>query len=575
MIEKQVAIYARVSSDAQAEGGTIESQVASLRRRIDEDQLRLRKDMVFTDAGYSGSTLLRPGLERLRDAAAGGMLDRLYVHSPDRLARKYAYQVLLLDEFTRTGTQVIFLNRQIGQSPEDELLIQVQGMIAEYERAKILERSRRGKRHAAQRGSVSVLSVAPYGYRYVAKQQGGGAARIEITMDEARVVRQIFSWVGQERMTLTAVCRRLQQAGEPTRTGKNRWNTSTVLGMLRNPAYRGAAAYGKRRNGAAPTRLRPPRGCPAQPRRSRSQCACSPDEWILIPVPAIVEEDLFLAVQEQLVENQKRARQRAAGARNLLQGLVTCKECGYALYAKISKHGREPGRQYGYYRCSGSDRARLGGQAICGNSPVRSDLLEAAVWSEVRQLMEEPGRLQEEFSRRLTALTPPEKQERDILDRQIAGLRRGIVRLIDSYAEGILEKDQFNPRIRGMQERVARLEEQARKLSNDASRHHTLELVVGRIEQFSAKVKAGLEHADWETRREIIRALVKQIEVDRSQATVVFRVDPAPFVLGPDRGPWQHRLRRDDESIRRRVSSRRSNEADRPASPVQMAEANS
>src|SRR5919112_1901023 len=134
----------------------------------------------FIDEGYSGASLVRPGLEGLRDLVATGTVDRVYVHSPDRLARRYAYQVLLLDEFRRGGAEVVFLNHPIGASPEEDLLLQVQGMVAEYERAQILERSRRGKRHAARRGAVSVLSAAPYGYRYTDKRNGGGTARYEI-----------------------------------------------------------------------------------------------------------------------------------------------------------------------------------------------------------------------------------------------------------------------------------------------------------------------------------------------------------------------------------------------------------
>src|SRR5437667_5384636 len=168
------AIYARVSSERQAQAHTIESQVAELREKVTADGLELIEELEYIDEGYSGSTLVRPGLERLRDMVAGGMVDRLYVHSPDRLARRYAYQVLLVDEIRRSGVEVIFLNRELSQTPEDDLLLQVQGMIAEYERAKIIERNRRGKRHAARLGSVNALSCAPYGYRYVTKQEGGG-----------------------------------------------------------------------------------------------------------------------------------------------------------------------------------------------------------------------------------------------------------------------------------------------------------------------------------------------------------------------------------------------------------------
>src|SRR6516225_4993811 len=199
------ALYARVSSDQQTEDCTIASQVAALEERIGRDGLTLDPELRFLDQGYSGSTLVRPALERLRDLAAAGAIDRLYVHSPDRLARKYAYQVLLVDELHRCGIELIFLNRALGQTPEDDLLLQVQGMVAEYERAKILERSRRGKRHAASRGSVNVLSGAPYGYRYVTKYEGGGQARYEILPEEACVVRQVFTWVGGDRLTIGEV----------------------------------------------------------------------------------------------------------------------------------------------------------------------------------------------------------------------------------------------------------------------------------------------------------------------------------------------------------------------------------
>src|SRR6476620_1191515 len=217
----RVALYARVSSDQQTEQGTIASQVAALEARILQDGLPLEPDHRFIDEGHSGATLIRPALERLRDAVAAGTVDRVYVHSPDRLARRYAYQVLLIDEFRRLGVEIVFLNRAIGLSPEDDLLLQVQGMVAEYERAKILERSRRGKRHAAQRGSVNVLSGAPYGYRYINKWEGGGTARYEIVLEEARVVRQIFTWVGQERCSLAEVCRRLKKQGVPSPKGKS------------------------------------------------------------------------------------------------------------------------------------------------------------------------------------------------------------------------------------------------------------------------------------------------------------------------------------------------------------------
>lgn len=242
MAEKQIAIYARVSSDQQVDEGTIESQVAALRERVEKDGQRLADELVFIDEGYSGANLIRPGLEQLRDVAALNGLDRLYVHSPDRLARRYAYQVLLMDEFQQAGIEVVFLNRELSGSPEDDLLLQVQGMIAEYERAKILERSRRGKRHAARSGDVTVLSGAPYGYHYVTKQEGGGQASYEVIPEEAQVVQQIFQWVGQERCSMREVCRRLQKAGVRTRHRKNHLGSLCGLGDAQEPRLQG---YGR------------------------------------------------------------------------------------------------------------------------------------------------------------------------------------------------------------------------------------------------------------------------------------------------------------------------------------------
>ena len=255
--------------------------------------------MQFLDDGYSGTTLVRPALERLRDLVAAGAVDRLSIHSPDRLARKYAYQVLLVDECQRAGIEVIFLNRELGRSPEDDLLLQVQGMMAEYERAKIVERHRRGKLHAARAGVVNVLAGAPYGYRSIDKHAGGGQARYEILPDEARVVRQVFDWVGRDRLTIGEVCRRLIQAGERTRTGRTVWERSVVWGMLNNPAYQGTAAFGKTRQGPLRPRLRAQRGRPSQPRRATADYDVPASEWIPIPVPPLVDTGVFAAVQEQ------------------------------------------------------------------------------------------------------------------------------------------------------------------------------------------------------------------------------------------------------------------------------------
>jgi len=222
----------------------------------------------FIDDGYSGATVVRPGLERVRDVGAAGGIDRLDGHAPARLARQYASQGLVGDAFQRAGVAGVFLNRDLGQTPEDELRLHVQGMVAAYARATILERRRRGKRHAAQAGSVSVLAAARDGDRDVSTSEGGGQARVEIPVEEARVVRPIVAWVGQARLTLGEGCRRRRRAGVQTRTGKPVWDRGTGWGMLKHPASGGRAGLGKTRVGPRRPRLRAQRGRQRQPRRA-------------------------------------------------------------------------------------------------------------------------------------------------------------------------------------------------------------------------------------------------------------------------------------------------------------------
>src|ERR1700731_711000 len=164
MIEGLCALYARVSSESQARDNTIASQVMALRERIAADGFSLEPDQSYVDEGYSGSILARPALERLRDAVAGGHIERIYVHAPDRLARRYAHQVLVIDEFRRAGAEVVFLNRPIGGTAEDDLLLQVQGVIAEYERAKILERGRRETGGPARAPTKNSFGAQTHGY---------------------------------------------------------------------------------------------------------------------------------------------------------------------------------------------------------------------------------------------------------------------------------------------------------------------------------------------------------------------------------------------------------------------------
>jgi site-specific DNA recombinase len=417
----------------------------------------------------------------------------------------------------------------------------VQGVIAEYERAKLLERSRRGKRHAAQAGRVGILCHAPYGYRYVPKQEGGGDARFDSVWDEARVVQQVFAWVGQERCTMNAVCRRLHQAGVRTRTGKAHWDHKTIWEMLNNPAYKGEAAFGKTRWTPVGPRLRAPRGRHAHSRRGYSGKAVPKDEWITIPVPALMDASLFDAVQAQLDENRRRARMPEKGSRYVLQGLLVCRQCGYAYC------GRTNDARHAYYRCAGAmNIPRHGFARVCGSKPWRMDQTDAAVWHEVCRLLAQPARLEQAYRQRLHPDQPSDASHG--LETQMSKLRRGLARLIDSYADGLIDKQEFEPRVTHMRTRLQHLEAQMQQLKAEGEMEEELRLIVGRLETFAAQVHDGLQQADFQTRREIIRSLVKRVDVDQQHIRVVFRVSPTSVLPSTDNTPnnWQDSGRRVD-----------------------------
>jgi len=206
-----------------------------------------------------------------------------------------------------------------------------------------------------------------------------------------------------------------------------------------------------------------------------------------------VEPEVFAAVQEQLREHQRHARQSKRGALYLLQGLVQCQQCGYAYYGKRLSPSARKGkpRAYAYYRCLGTDAYRFGGECVCHNPQVRTDLLDLAVWRAVCPFLAHPERLAEAYRRRLQPAAHTQRPALAFVEEQLGKLRQGLARLIDRYAAGLLDKHEFEPRIIRLRQRLARLEEQRQALADEAALHGELQLIIGRLEDFAAKVYDG------------------------------------------------------------------------------------
>ena len=526
---KTAAIYARVSSDRQKEDQTIGSQVVALTEYAQAQSYTVPAEWIFQDEGYSGSVLMRPALERLRDLAAEGQVAVLLIYSPDRLSRKYAYQVLLIEEFARHGVEVIFIKSPKATTPEESLLLQFQGMIAEYERAQIAERTRRGKKHRAKSGLVNVLCGAPYGYRYV-KKSDTSSAFYEVIESEASAVREVYHRYSKEGSSIGAIVRWLNTEGIPTRKGISPWERTTVWAMLRNPAYKGTACFGKTEKAERKKVTRQLRQRGGFSRRCSSTRERPREEWIEIPVPALVSNDVFDLAQERL-EHNKHFSPRSTIEPTLLQGLLVCQGCGYAYYRTSTKTSA---RKIYYYRCLGSDDYRYPKGRVCTQRPVRQDYVDDVVWKQVVGLLENPDLIRAEMERRMRDIreSNPTKMRKDILTKEMTRLQKGMDRLLDAYQECLLPLTELRKRIPELRKKEATLKSELQTLEANVFDQEKCQQLVGTLEHFLNQLRQSSESLDVKERQRILRLVVKEILVGPETLTIKHSI-PTPGASGP------------------------------------------
>src|SRR5438270_7677960 len=524
---RMAAIYARVSSEQQREENTIASQTAALIEFAESHDLEVPREWVFEDEGYSGATLDRPGLERVRDLAAEGQIQVVLAYAPDRLSRKYAYQILLLEEFARHGVETLFVKSPQGDSAEDQLLVQFQGMIAEYERAQILERSRRGKRHRARAGEVSVLSGAPYGYRYIRKTDEVPAAYV-VDEAEARVVRRVYEMYTVEGLSIGEITRRLNSEGVPARRA-SRWERSVVWGVLRNPAYRGIACFGKTRISARTRVMRPQRRRGTTTPSTTAGHQRPREEWIEIPLPALVTRESFARAQELLYQNKIRSRRRTI-VPSVVQGLVSCAKCGYALSRTSTQ---TTARKIHYYKCIGSDSWRKLGGPVCDNGRlIRQELLDQIVWAEVIRLLEDPTLIQQELDRRLAAArtSDPTAKREQSLQRELTHVGKGIERLLTAYQEELLSLEQLRERMPALRHRQQTLSAELQAIADRTNDRAAFLRLAETLTAFLARLRSAAETLSVIERQKIVRLLVKDVLVGEDTITICHSI---PIPSGP------------------------------------------
>jgi site-specific DNA recombinase len=522
-LSQRTALYARVSSDQQVQQDTIASQIATVQTFAAAQGVKIDPDLIFADNGISGTTLARPKLDALRDKAAAGELDEILILNPDRLARKYTHQLMLVEEFKKLGVAITFVNRQIATSPEDQLLLQMQGVIAEYEREKIVERHRRGKLHKAQQGKVCVLSGAPYGYVYIPATDTE-EARYEIHEREAAVVQRVFQLLVNEQQSIGAIARRLTAEQIPTRRDVGQWERSVIWAMLRNPAYTGQAAYRKTEVVERKRPTKQARDHSFYPKHVHSSTRDRPQEdWIRIPVPALISKEVFQRAHDRLEANKRFSPRNNKRYEYLLSGLLRCQQCGYALYGKPASNSKYKRL---YYRCAGQDGHRWKDGRVCAAHPVRVEALDDLVWDQTCKLLEHPELVLKEYTRR----TQKKQRQQSDIKELVAKKKREIKqrelekeRLLDLYQTGHVGLPEIEPRLKTIRAKIKKLHDECTLVEKDAKEeHHRLQL----IEQFAVfakRMNTNLSTLGFAERRQIVRLLVEEVVVNTSTEEITVR----------------------------------------------------
>jgi len=519
----EIALYVRVSTTRQQQAQTIEQQLDRLQAHVAQHpEWHLAHEHIYRDDGYSGAKIGRPGLDRLRDRAAFAAFELVLITAPDRLARNYVHQMLLIDELAQHGCQVVFVDRPMSDDPHDQLLLQIRGAVAEYERTLIADRMRRGRQAKLHTGQLLSWTRAPYGY-ILDPERPRDPGRVRLDPVKAAIVQQIFAWYTdpQTPSSLYMVAKRLSDEHIPTPTGSPRWNVASIRGILRSPTYIGLAYSGRTR----PVVARRRKSALQKVGAGHSQRRAPTEEWVAIPVPAIVSQETFDLAQARLDQNKQTARRNNTAHEYLLRGLVSCGACKLACTGRCLHGG------YDYYVCRGRTealRAVKGERCIARYIPASA--LDDLVWQDLSQVLAEPSLISHELERAQMGEWLPQalQARRKTLQDALAQLERQQTRLLDAYLAEIIGRDEFERKREEVQQTHNGLSQQLRQLDAQAQRQLDVAKVAEGITSFCRRIHPTLKRLDFAQRRQLVELLIDCVIVTDGQVEIRYVLPTGP-----------------------------------------------
>ncbi len=507
-------LYGRVSTDKQVEKYGLTSQLEALRKRCLERGWVPVSDGdkdAFIDDGYSGSELDRPALNRLRQAVKEGRVDMVLVYDPDRLSRKLYHQMILAEEFEKQGIKLEFITQEMGTSPEDKMFFNMRGLVAEYEREKIRERTIRGSREKARQGKVVNAASASFGYRYNKEK-----STLEENPDAAQTLRFIFYAFANEKLSLLGLAAKLNSLQVQTPRNGDRWRSSTLGVMLRNEVYIGKLHQFKQHHVVPKLRR-----LPATKNKKTTHAVRPNEEWITAEVPALVPVELFEAVQRKLRKNADLAT-RNTKREYLLSGILYCPECGGRM-GGCGIHG------INYYRCyrkDNPDRVPLGQDGKsqpCSCPYVKAEIIEPVVWDTISELIKEPEILIQELHRCNT----DKSETKQILERelQLCQTRLKTIpeeqkRLVEGYRKGLYSDFMMREDMEALQKEHTELEKRKMELDRQLTQRSLTESQEVQIKNLMDKLSKGLDCLGFAGKQELLRLLVEKVIYDGQEVEI-------------------------------------------------------
>ncbi|MBP9711539.1 MAG: recombinase family protein [Candidatus Pacebacteria bacterium] len=514
-VNKLVATYKRVSTSNQENEGTIETQNLAIKEFAQKNGYTIVQE--YEDNGWSGDSLARPGLDQLRMDAKKKSWEAVLMYDPDRLARRGSWQEVVMEELKELEIDVLFVTIPQAKTDEDIIMYKMRGVFTEYERMKIKERFRLGKVRKAKEGHV-VSSQAPYGYTLLIKKGKRGDSdfaqgHYEVNEEEAETVKKLFSWVDDEGLTLRALVRKLQELEiKPRKSERGVWSTSTLSTLLRNRTYIGEAHYGA---SYAVVPQKPLKQETYKKIKKTSRKMKPESEWIKIPVPKIIDEDVFNRVGQKLKSSFILSRRNTKNE-YLLAGQIWC-VCGQ----RRAGEGPQKGKHL-YYRCSGRVNS-FPLPSLCNEKGLNARIVDKMVWQEIIQLISSPERLLEQAEvwlnlKNQTILGPTINIQET--EREISKLKNQEDRYAKAYGAGAITLDQFKEYTIPIRDKISFLNVQISEITEDRKKEGGVVPKLGDIEAFAQNAPEELKNLSFDEKKEIVRGIIDKAVGTREKLQV-------------------------------------------------------